>query len=62
MVLDSFFSSGPLVEALAELDIFMAGTIQQRASWFPEVLKGLQPFVGEYVVVTVDKTRVLYLS
>ncbi len=54
--LDNFFSSVPLVDALAELDIFTAGTIKQRASGFPEVLKGLQPSVGEYASVTVDGT------
>lgn len=51
---DNFFTSGPLVDALAEVKVYLAGTIQQRASGFPELLKGIKPAKGCYVAHTVD--------
>lgn len=53
---DSFFSSGPLVEALAKEDIYLVGTIQQRASGFPESLKSKSLSSGEYAMERVGDT------
>ena len=39
---DNYFSSGPLVEALAKDKIYYVGTIKQRALGFPETLKGVK--------------------
>lgn len=53
---DNFFTSGPLVEALLEDDIYVTGTIQQRAAGFPGGLKGVKPGKGCYAVEKVGNT------
>ena len=55
LYMDNFFTSGPLVEALAKQSIYVAGTIKQNASGFPDGLKGIKPALGTYVVETVAK-------
>ena len=47
---DNFFSSGGLVKALADKEIYLAGTIQQRANGFPQALKETPLSSGEYAV------------
>ena len=37
--MDNYFTSGPLVEELAQDKIYVTGTIKQRAVGFPEGLK-----------------------
>lgn len=54
--MDNFFTSGPLVDALAEMGIYTAGTIQQRACGFPSGLKDVKLPVGSYVAQSVGKT------
>ena len=39
--MDNYFTSGPLVEELAQDKIYVAGTIKQRAVGFPEGLKSV---------------------
>ena len=39
--MDNYFTSGPLVEKLAQHKLSVAGTIKQRAVGFPEGLKSL---------------------
>ena len=56
LYLDNFFTSGPLVDALAEIDIYTAGTIRQKARGFPLALKGVKPAVGAYVSECVGTT------
>lgn len=46
--MDNFFTSGPLVEALAKDGIYTAGTILRTASGFPEALKKIKPPSGRY--------------
>ena len=38
----NYFTSGPLVEELAQDKIYVAGTIKQRAVGFPEGLKSVK--------------------
>ena len=54
--LDNFFTSGPLVDALAKCGIYTAGTIQQKAKGFPELLKGLSVPANNYVAHSVNGT------
>ena len=50
LYLDNFFTSGPLVSELYKEEIYVAGTIQQRAAGFPNNLKDTRPARGSYVV------------
>ena len=45
--MDNFFTSGPLVEELAQDKIYVTSTIKQRAG-FPESLKDLKLSKGSY--------------
>ena len=40
--MDNFLNSGPLVDELAQMKIFVAGTIKQSALGFPEGLKNIR--------------------
>ena len=42
--MDNYFTSGPLVEELAQDKIYVSGTIKQRAVGFPEGLKSMWSF------------------
>ena len=53
--LDNYFTSGPLVDALAEQNTYTVGTIQQRASGFPKALKSTKVPVGCYASQKVGK-------
>ena len=53
---DNFFTSGPLVDELAQLKIFVAGTIQRRALGFPSSLKGVDVPQNKYVSQRVGDT------
>ena len=46
--MDNYFTSGPLVEELAQDKIYVAGTIKQRAVGFPEGLKSVKLSKGNY--------------
>ena len=46
--MDNYFTSGPLVEELAQVKIYVAGTIKQRAVGFPEGLKSVKLSKGNY--------------
>ena len=46
--MDNYFTSGPLVEELAQDKIYVAGTIKQRAVVFPEGLKSVKLSKGNY--------------
>ena len=46
--MDNYFSSGPLVEELAQDKIYVACTIKQRAVGFPEGLKSVKLSKGNY--------------
>ena len=50
------FTSGPLVEQLAEDNIFVAGTINERAVEFPGSLRGLKLSKRGYVSERVGDT------
>ena len=50
LYLDSYFTSGSLVEELYEKQIYVAGTIQQRDAGFPNSLKDTRPARGSYAV------------
>ena len=50
--MDNYFTSGPLVEELAQDKIYVAGTIKQRAVGFPEGLKSVKLSKGNYENVT----------
>ena len=54
--MDNFFTSGPLVEELAQDKIYAAGTIKQRAVGFPESLKDLKLSKGSYACERVGDT------
>ena len=47
--MDNYFTSGPLVEELAQDKIYVAGTIKQIAVGFPEGLKSVKLSKGNYV-------------
>ena len=49
LYIKNFFTSGALVEQLAEDKIFVAGTIKERAVGFPDSLKGLKLLKGAVV-------------
>lgn len=51
---DNYFSSGPLVDMLLEMKIFLAGTIKRTAAGFPSSLKTIVPPRGSYVSESVD--------
>lgn len=51
---DNFYSSGPLVDMLANDKIFVAGTIKKCARGFPDSLKRAKPPLGGYVSERVD--------
>ena len=46
LYMDNYFTSGPLVEELAQDKIYVAGTINQRE--FPEGLKSMKLSKGNY--------------
>ena len=46
---DNFFTSGPLVDALYEMKIFLVGTIKKTACGFPSSLASVVPPKGSYV-------------
>ena len=46
--MDDYFTSGPLVEELAQDKIYVAATIKQRAVGFPECLKSVKLSKGNY--------------
>ena len=54
--MDNFFNSGPLVDELAQMKIYVAGTIKQSALGFPEVLKNIRLEKGAYVAERVGGT------
>ena len=54
--MDNFFTSGPLVEQLAEDKIFIAATIKERAVGFPDSLNGLKLSKGDYASERVGDT------
>lgn len=56
LYMDNFFTSGPLVDALAKNMIYVAGTIQQRAAGFPDSLKGVKLDRGTYAAAMVGDT------
>ena len=69
--MDNFFTSGPLVEQLAEDKIFVAATIKERAVGFPDSLNGLKLSKGDYASERVgdtcyyafeDRIRVCFVS
>ena len=69
--MDNYFTSGPLVEELAQDKIYDAGTIKQRAIGFPEGLKSVKLSKGNYACEMVgdicyyvfeDRSRVCYVS
>ena len=47
--IDSYFTSGPLVEEVAQDKIYVSGTTKQRAVGFPEGLKSVKFSKGNYV-------------
>lgn len=55
--MDNFYTSGPLIQSLAEKKTYVVGTIKQSASGFPSELKGVKPPKGEYVSKTVGGVR-----
>ena len=55
--MDNYFTSGPLIECLAEKKIYVAGTIKQSASGFPQELKVPTPPKGQYRAKTVGDIR-----
>ena len=56
LYMDNFFTSGPLVDELAALKIYVVGTIQQRATGFPNSLKGIKIPKGSYLAQKVGGT------
>ena len=54
--MDNIFTSGPLLEELAQDKIYIADTIKQRAVGLPESLKGLKLFKGNYACEIVGGT------
>ena len=63
--MDNYFTSGPLVEELAQDKLYVAGTIKQRAVGFPEGLKSVKLSKGNcervgdiYYFVFEDRSRV----
>ena len=46
--MDNYFTSGPIVEELAQDNIYVAGTIKQIALGFPEGLKSVKLSKGNY--------------
>ena len=56
LYLDNYFTSGPLVEALANVGIYTAGTIKKCAEGFPESLKDVKPPPRGYVAEKVGGT------
>ena len=70
--MDNYFTSGPLVEELAQDKIYFAGTIKQRAVGFPEGLKSVKLSKGNYICerlvgdicyyVFEDRSRVCFVS
>ena len=56
MYMDIFFTSGPLVENLAEDKILAAGTIKEKAVGFHDSLKGLKLSNGDYASERVGDT------
>ena len=50
---DNFYTSGPLIEMLANKKIFVVGTIKRTAAGFPPSLKDVKPEKGSYVSTTV---------
>ena len=69
--MDNYFTSGPLVEELAQDKIYVAGTIKQRAVGFPEGLKSVKLSKGNYACERVgdicyyvfeDRSRVCFVS
>ena len=56
LYVDNFFTSGPLLEQLAEDKIFVAGSIKERAVGFPDILKGLNILKGDYASERVGDT------
>lgn len=51
---DNFFTSGPLVDTLAQDQVFLVGTIKKRALGFPSCLKDVNPPKGTYVSTSVS--------
>ena len=69
--MDNYFTSGPLVELLAENKIVVVGTIKERAVGFPDSLKGFKLSKGDYASERVgdtcyyafeDRKRVCFVS
>ena len=69
--IDNYFTSGPLVEELAQDKTYVAGTIKQRAVGFPEGLKNVKLSKGNYACERVgdiycyvfeDHSRVCFVS
>ena len=69
--MDNYFTSGPLVEELAQDKIYVTGTIKQRAVGFPEGLKSVKLSKGKYACeregdicyyVFEDRSRVCFVS
>ena len=52
--MDNFFNSGPLTEELAQMKVYVAGTIKKRAVGFPKSLRGVKLDKGGYVAESVD--------
>ena len=58
---DNYFTSGPLVEALAKESIYLAGTIKQTAAGYPVELRNVKlDDPGDYAVLEVGK--ILYTA
>ena len=50
---DSFFSSAPLADLLANDSIFLTGTVKQNSAGFPTELKQAKPNKGQYLCKSV---------
>ena len=59
---DNFYTSGPLIEMLANKKIFMVGTIKRTAAGFPPSLKDIKPEKGSYVFYKCGKHELLCVS
>ena len=57
--MDNYFTSGPLVEELAQDKIYVAGTIKQRAVGFPEGLKSVKLSKGNHACERVGDIMLL---
>ena len=57
--MDNYFTSGPIVEELAQDNIYVAGTIKQIALGFPESLKSVKLSKGNYACERVGDIYVI---